>query len=316
MLKKWPIILTLVVMMVLGVSGTACGSSSSTTGGSTPTAPAGGNTPATGPLTPTGEYNCVSGSVTAAGSTALQPLATNVAMDYQGKCSGSSITVNGGGSGTGLTQVEAGQVQIGNSDVFAKPEQASLVDHQVAVVIFAIVLNNQITGVTNLTTAQLQGIYSGTTTNWDQVGGPNMPIVVVTRPASSGTRQTFENYVLGGKETITGPANLQTDSTGAVLTNVRQTPGALGYVTLGASKGQEGIHTISIDSQAPAPDNVKNNAYKFWNIEHMYTKGSAAGLSQAYINYMGSDQAKMEISKLDFVPIADMNPSELAAHTK
>jgi phosphate transport system substrate-binding protein len=268
-------------------------------------------------VTPTGQFVCVQGSITAAGSTALQPLATNVANDYQGRCKGASITVNGGGSGTGLTQVAAGQVQIGNSDVFANPQQTpGLVDHWVAVVIFAIVLNSQVTGITNLTTAQLQGIYSGKTTNWNEVGGPNLPIVVVTRPASSGTRQTFQNYVLGGVETVSGPSNLQTDSTGAVLTNVRQTAGAIGYVTLGATKGQQGIKTVSIDGKEPTSANVKDNNYKFWNIEHMFTRGPATGLPQAYINYMGSDQAKQEMNKLDFVPVADMESSALATRTK
>jgi len=317
MFKQWRIALILTIVIAFGVIITACGQSSSSNGSSsTPAATAGGNTPAAGPLTPTGEYVCVQGSITAAGSTALQPLASNVAKDYQGRCQGASITVNGGGSGTGLTQVEAGQVQIGNSDVFAKPEQTGLADHHVAVVTFAIILNSKVTGVTNLTTAQLQGIYSGKTTNWKEVGGPDMPIVVVTRPASSGTRQTFENYVLGGKETVSGPSNLQTDSTGAVLTNVRQTPGAIGYVTLGASKGQEGIVTVNIDGKEPTADNTKNDSYKFWNIEHMYTNGPATGLPQAFINYMGSDQAKAEMDKLDFIPIAAMDPTALASHTK
>src|SRR5205807_4360916 len=105
-------------------------------------------------------------------------------------------------------------VQIGNSDIFSKPGQEDLVDHQVAIVVFVMIVNSKVTGVTNLTIDQLKGIYDGTITNWSQVGGPNLKIVVVSRPTSSGTRATFQKYILGGPEKISGPTSLTTDSTG------------------------------------------------------------------------------------------------------
>src|SRR5579863_715886 len=203
MLKQWRLALILGAAMVMSIFISACG------GSSTSTTPSGGNTPSSGstPSAPStlgtpGSYNCVSGSITAAGSTALAPLVTAVAMDYQAKCTGASITVNLGGSGVGLTSVESGSVQIGNSDVFSKPGQQDLVDHQVAIVVFALIVNSKVTGVKGLTTAQIQGIYSGKYTNWNQVGGPSLSIVVVSRPPASGTRATFQKYVLGGPETV------------------------------------------------------------------------------------------------------------------
>jgi phosphate transport system substrate-binding protein len=288
-------------------------------GGSTPppsggTSPSGGNTPAAGSTLGTpGSYNCVTGSITAAGSTALAPLVTAVAKDYQAKCSGASITVNLGGSGVGLASAENGSVQIGDSDIFKKAGQNDLVDHQVAIVVFTLIVNSKVTGVTNLTTAQIQGIYSGKITNWKQVGGPDLNIVVVSRPAASGTRATFQQYVLHGPETIMGPASLTTDSTGTVATEVQQTSGAIGYVTTGAAK-KLSLTMLSIDGNAPTSDLVKNNTYKFWNIEHMYTKGPATGLAQALIDYMLSDQGKQEGANLDFIAITDMQPTALQAH--
>lgn len=87
---------------------------------------------------------------------------------------GASITVNGGGSLTGLADVEQGAVRIGDSDVFAQVENPTryvdLVDHQVAVVIFAVVVNPDVR-VTNLTEPQIQEIFTGQITTWDQVGG-------------------------------------------------------------------------------------------------------------------------------------------------
>jgi len=224
-----------------------------------------------------------------------------VAKDYQAKCSGANITVNLGGSGVGLASAENGSVQIGNSDVFKKTGQEDLVDHQVAVVIFTVVINSKVTGVTNLTTAQIKGIYSGSIKNWKEVGGPNLPIVVVSRPTTSGTRATFQSYVLGGPETITGPTSLVTDSTGTVATEVNQTAGAIGYVTTGAAK-KLSLTMVNIDGNAPTATLVEPNTYKFWNIEHMYTKGKANNLSQALIDYMLSDPAKQEAMTLDLSP--------------
>src|SRR5690348_6445813 len=270
----------------------ACGSSSSGSS-STPTASSGGTTPTSSSSTlgTPGSYNCVTGSITASGSTALAPLVKAVAQQYSTKCSGATITVNLGGSKTGLANAEAGSVNIGNSDVPAGPTQTDLVDHQVAVVIFAIIVNKGV-GVTNLTTTQLKGIYSGTFTNWNQVGGPNMPIVVVSRPASSGTRATFQKYILGGPEKISGPSSLTTDSTGTVITEVSSTNGAIGYGATGPAKANSGVTIVSIDGNAPTSANVQSNTYKFWNIEHMYTKGPASGLSQALIDYMTNSDAK------------------------
>ncbi len=308
MLRQWRLALILGAAMAMSILISACGGSSSGGGSGT------GNTPSVSSTLGTpGSYNCVTGAITAAGSTALAPLVTAVAKDYQAKCSGASITVNLGGSGVGLASAENGSVQIGNSDVFKKAGQNDLVDHQVAVVVFTLVINSKVTGVTNLTTDQIKGIYSGKFTNWNQVGGPNLPIVVISRPTTSGTRATFQTYILGGPETIAGPSSLVTDSTGTVATEVNQTAGAIGYVTIGAAK-KSNLTTVKIDGNAPDPMLVESNTYKFWNIEHMYTKGPASGLAQALIDYMLSDQGKQEASTLSFVAITDMQPTALQAH--
>jgi phosphate transport system substrate-binding protein len=304
--SRYTLLLGVAVAITMVIS--ACGSSSTTTG-TTPTTSSGSST-----LGTPGSFNCVTGSITASGSTALAPLVKAVATSYQGKCSGATITVNLGGSKTGLSQVQSGAVDIGNSDVKADPAtQSDLVDHQVAVVIFAMIVNKGV-GVTNLTTDQIKGIYAGTTTNWNQVGGGNIPIVVVSRPASSGTRATFSKYVIGGPETVSGPSSLTTDSTGTVITNVAQNAGAVGYAATGPAMKEAGIALLSIDGNAPTADNTKSNAYKFWNIEHMYTKGPATGLAQAFIDYMTSPDAEAIAQQQDFVAISQMSPDAITAH--
>ncbi|TMD44202.1 MAG: hypothetical protein E6I93_18865, partial [Chloroflexi bacterium] len=123
MFKRPRIALMLGVAIAISMIISACGGSTSS--GNTPT-------PGSTMLGTPGEYTCVQGSITASGSTALAPLVKSVAQSYSGKCSGATITVNLGGSKTGLANVEAGSVDIGNSDVPANPQtQGDLVDHQV-----------------------------------------------------------------------------------------------------------------------------------------------------------------------------------------
>ncbi|HTK05555.1 MAG TPA: phosphate ABC transporter substrate-binding protein [Ktedonobacteraceae bacterium] len=299
------------VFVALALFISACGSDSTASAGSTPTT--GSTTAPASALGTPGTYTCVQGSITAAGSTALAPLVSDVASKYQAKCSGANITVNLGGSGTGLSSAENGSVDIGNSDIFSKTGQEDLVDHQVAVVVFDLIVNSKVTGVKNLTIAQLKDIYSGKTKNWSAVGGPNLPIVVVSRPTSSGTRATFQQYVLGTVETISGPANLTTDSTGTVVKNVQQTAGAIGYAASSAAK-QSGLTVLQIGGADATAANVESNSYPFWNIEHMYTKGKPKDLAQALIDYMASDDGKASATKLDFIAISDVPQATLQTH--
>lgn len=305
MLKQWRMPFILLATALFGILISACGG---TTGGN-----GGGSTPTT--LGTPGAYNCVQGHITASGSTALAPLVKQVAQDYSAKCSGASITVNLGGSSTGLSQVESGAVQIGNSDIFHKSNQQDLVDHQVAVVVFAVIVNKDV-GVKNLTTDQLKGIYSGQITNWSAVGGPDENIVVVSRPASSGTRATFQNYVIGGSETVAGPQSLTTDTTSTVITNVAQNKGAIGYAATGPVQKDGTVDMVSIDGVSTDAANVENNTYKFWGFEHMYTKGKPTDLAQALIDYMLSDQGKQEAQKQSFLPTTAIPSNVSQAHQK
>lgn len=308
MLKRWRYALLAGLAVAITLFMSACGDTS--TGSGNGTSPSGTTASTLG--TP-GSYNCISGSLVVSGSTALAPLVKKVATAYEGRCSSAHITVNLGGSKTGLANAEAGSVAIGNSDVFASTAQSDLVDHQVAVVIFGVIVNSKV-GITNLTTAQIKGIYAGTYTNWKQVGGPDMPIVVVSRPTSSGTRATFQQYILGGPEKVSGPSSLTTDSTGTVITNVAQTAGAIGYAATGSAKGNSSITLVSIDGNAPTAALAESNTYKFWNIEHMYTKGQPGQLAQALIDYMASSDGNSAAASLDFIPLSSMQQSAIQAH--
>jgi phosphate transport system substrate-binding protein len=235
---------------------------------------------------------CVAGSITASGSTALQPLVDAVAKKYVAACSGSTVSVQGGGSGTGLTQVLQGAVQIGDSDVTAesklKPDEASqLVDHVVARQGWIMVVNKAVTGVTNLTTQQATDIWTGKVTNWKDVGGNDAAIVLIFRPASSGTRATFKKIVLGGGTEATGGTTLTEDSNGAVTAAVKTTPGStsvIGFVYYDQAKAD--ITGLQLDGVTASVDNMKNGTYKLQAFGHMYTKGPAADLTKTLIDYV------------------------------
>ena len=142
----------------------------------------------------------VSGTVNIAGSSALLPLAQSAAKTFMDKNPDSVINTNGGGSGQGLQQVSDGTIDIGDSDLLAeekldKKSANKLVDHQVAITAIAPIINKD-AGVKSLTTEQLIKVFTGKVTNWKQVGGNDCQIVLVSRPSSSGTRVTFEQYAL------------------------------------------------------------------------------------------------------------------------
>ena len=307
MSKRFRVVLSFGVAVVISLILSSCGSTSTagdTTSAATPT-PRSLGTP--------GSYNCLQGRITASGSTALAPLVKAIALRYESQCSGATISVKLGGSQTGLANVEAGSVDIGDSDIPAASNQSNLVDHQVAVVIFGVIVNKDVT-VTSITTTQLKQIYSGQVQNWSALGGPNLPIVVVSRPASSGTRTTFQKYVLGGSEIVSGPMSLTSDTTGTVVTEVGQTNGAIAYAATGPVQGKSNVTLLSIDGVAPTTANTESNRYTFWNIEHMYTKSQPKPLAQALIDYMASSDAKTIEARQQFVSTTDMSPNAITAH--
>lgn len=222
-------------------------------------------------------------TITLSGSSALLPIVKQAAADYMAAHKDVTINVAGGGSGTGLQQVTAGIVTIGNSDVYADAS-SGLVDHQVCIEPFLFIVNTDVL-VAGLTHDQIVGIFSGKITNWKQVGGKNQKISVIMRQASSGTRMTIQKDVMGNEQFTTNAVVM--DSAGAVRTAVERTPGAIGYVDLAYMSAH--TRRIRYDGVTPSIENVKNGTYKLNAIGHMYTKGEATGAAKDFINYILSD---------------------------
>ena len=243
--------------------------------------------------------------ILAVGSTALQPLVEAAGESFSADNPNYTITVQGGGSGTGLSQVEAGAVTIGNSDVFADEKDgvdaSKLVDHKVAVVGMAPVVNKD-AGVTDLSQQDLIDIFTGKVKNWSELGGADQEISVINRASGSGTRATFEKWGLDGAETI---QTQEQDSSGTVRKIVAETPGAISYLAL--SYLDDSIQALSLDGVEATPENIADNKWPIWSYEHMYTNGEPDVNVKAFLDYIMTDDVQQGIViELGYLPITDM----------
>ncbi|HET7627814.1 MAG TPA: phosphate ABC transporter substrate-binding protein [Bacillales bacterium] len=230
------------------------------------------------------------GRIVVGGSSALQPLAAAAAKGFMDKHPGVEIQVQGGGSGTGLSQVAKGNFDIGDSDYFAEAKEGidagALVDHKVAVVGMTAAVNPE-AGVKNLSQEDLIKVFTGKVTNWKEVGGNDVKITLVNRPDGSGTRATFVKFALKGATPAEG---IIQDSSNTVKKIIQQTPGAIGYEAFSYFDGSGKMVKLSIDGVEATDENVKNGKFPIWAYEHMYTKGEPDPIEKAFIEYMLSDE--------------------------
>jgi len=202
------------------------------------------------------------------------------------------VTVQGGGSGTGIKMVGEGTVDIGNASRKIKDKEKDLYRDLVGTIIaydgIAIVVHPS-NPVENLTKQQLQDIYAGKITNWKEIGGEDREIVVVTRAEGSGTK---------GKVEETSSA-LQKPSNGAVKATVAGNESAIGYIGLGYV--DDTVKPVKINNILPSSETVKNGTYPISRALYMYTKGEPSGVTKEFIDFVLSKEGQNIVEEIGYI---------------
>jgi phosphate transport system substrate-binding protein len=242
----------------------------------------------------------LSGTITIAGSTTVQPLSELLANAFMAKYPGVTITVQGGGSSVGVQSAADGTVDIGAaSRELKESEEGTVVDTVIARDGIAVVVNNE-QSVVDLTMEQVRDIFVGVITNWSEVGGDDAEIAVIAREEGSGTRGAFEELVMDGA-VITAEA-LLFPSNGALRTAVTQTPDSIGFLSFGYLDGS--IAPLSIDGVAATTANINNGSYPVVRPLLYLTKDTPAGLIKAYIDFCLSAEGQAIVDEEGYLTVS------------
>lgn len=236
-------------------------------------------------------FTKMSGSLKISGSTTLQPIAQGAADKLMKMNSGLSITVSGGGSGTGIKDATAGTVNIGmSSRELTADEMKALGVYPVANDGIAIIVNPN-NPVKNLTKDQASKIFLGEIKNWKDVGGNDAPIVVMTRETGSGTRATLEEMILS-KKSVVERATPFASST-LIKQAVAKDKNAIGFDSIGFVDST--VKAVSLDGKSATSATVISGSYGMGRQLFCLTKGDASGLSAIFIDYLKSQDCQDNI---------------------
>jgi phosphate transport system substrate-binding protein len=250
------------------------------------------------------------------GSDTLVNLALAWAEKYMGEHPEVRISVTGGGSGTGIAALINRTTDIANASremsadeiATAKKNGIEPVRYTVARDAIAVVVNPK-NPVGKLTLQQLSDIYTHKITNWQQVGGENRPIVLLSRESNSGTYQYFlENVIRMGKKTnlLFSPDTLLMPSSQGISTEVSHNPNTIGYDGLGYVTAEQKVIAVTHDASSPyvlpSVATVNDGSYPISRPLFMYTPGQPSARVKAYLDWI-ANAGQATVTELGFVPL-------------
>lgn len=252
------------------------------------------------------------------GSDTIVNLALAWAEEYREINPKISIAVTGGGSGTGIASLINGTVDIANASREMKDKEIAAalengvepVEFTVAIDALAVIVHPD-NPVDRLTIDQLSDIFTGRITNWQELGGHDAPIVILSRETNSGTHVYFLEEVVrkGNKENkdIFAPQTLLMPSSEGITSEIRRNPKAIGYDGLGYVTEHEKVIAIAKDGQSPyvlpTVQTGANGSYPIARGLYMYTAGHPKDVIADYIDWIRGPEGQKIVADLGFVPL-------------
>lgn len=254
------------------------------------------------------------------GSDTLVNLALAWAEAYREVEPSVSIAVTGGGSGTGIAALINGTVDIANASRKMKDKEIKAAEENgitpveitVAIDALAVVVHPD-NPVSQLTIDQLADIYTGRITNWQDVGGNDAPIIILSRETNSGTHVYFLETVVrkGDKENkdIFAPQTLLMPSSVGITSELRRNPNAIGYDGLGYVTEHEKMIAVAVNSESPyvmpSVASGSDGSYPIARGLYMYTAGEPSGVIATYLDWIKGPAGQTIVADLGFVPLTN-----------
>jgi phosphate transport system substrate-binding protein len=240
------------------------------------------------------------------GSTTVLPISQATAEAYMKKNPDVTLSISGGGSGNGIKALIDKTTQIANSSRPMKKEEEQLaaskgvkpVSHTVAIDALPPIVHPT-NPVNDLTLEQLSLIYQGKITNWKELGGKDMKIIVISRDTSSGTYESWQEKILH-KEKVTPRAQLQASS-GAVVQAVSKNRYAIGYVGIGYLN--KSVKAVTVNGIEATAKNALEGKYPIARPLYMFTNGQPTGAVADYFKFVLSAEGQNIVKKQGFVPV-------------
>jgi len=248
--------------------------------------------------------------ITVDGSTTVGPIAKAFAEFYMKQHPGVNITVSESGSGNGAKSLINGSCQVATmSRIMKQNEYEAAVHSEVLPISFVVALDgiamivhpgNPVKG---LTMEQVKSVYTGKIKNWNQLGGPNVPLVIISRDTNSGTYETFETRVLKGEKIVKNCEYV--GSNGAIRQRVQSTPAAIGYVGIGFIDNT--VKALPVNGVSPSPETVKDGSYPIGRPLYMYTNDYPKMGSDLYlfVNLYLTKKGQEIIEETGFIPVTN-----------
>ncbi|WP_405165993.1 substrate-binding domain-containing protein [Nocardia sp. NBC_01499] len=253
---------------------------------------------------------CASGKLTVIGSSAFAPVIQEAAGQYEKRCTGAEFVFGFESTERGLDRLaEEGKDNPGLLAISDGPKGSgypALVQRPLALSLFSMIVNKDV-GVRSLTQTQIQDLYQGRVGNWRDVGGPDLPVVLVNRIPGSGTRNTFERRLLGAGQpdrphvsctaikgtVLSDAAHCDVQVTTDMQKAVGEIPGAIGY-SESSEAIDAGLPTVAINGVAAGRDAAISRTYPFWGVEYAYSYGELPGdsLAAAFLHYLVDQTGK------------------------